>query len=89
MPNISNIDLYVPPPADHEIGAAYARLMLGLNQRVPNLIADYWGPQAWLDEVTEVPPDWEALRNHAVAVATAAQQSELPQNRQERICCWI
>lgn len=85
MPTISTIDLIVPPPAVDEIGAAYARLMLGVGQKAPNFVADYWGPQAWLDAVLQTPPTWENLRQHAVAVATAAQQSDLPRNRRERI----
>lgn len=75
----------VAPPTTAEIGPAFVRLALGVAQRIPNLLQTYLGPPEWLDAVLAEPASLEVLRQHAVAVATAAQQSDLPRNRRERI----
>ena len=85
MVSISNIPLYVAPPAPAEIGSAYLRLALGVSQQTPGLLNIYLGPPEWLEVVQADPPSWEMLRQHAIAVATAAQKSDLPRHRRERI----
>jgi hypothetical protein len=80
-----NINLYVAPPATADIGAAYVRLALGLAQKVPQLLQAYLGPAEWPDAVLADPASPDLLRTHAVAVATAAQKSELPRHRRERL----
>lgn len=85
MTAVNNITLFVAPPAIAEIGSAYLRLVLGLAPHVPGLINAYFGPPDWLDVVEAEPPSLEMLRHHAIAVATAAQKSDLPRSRRERI----
>lgn len=80
-----NIKLNVAPPSTNEIGAAYARLALGLSQKVPGLLNAYVGPEEWLEAILAEPPDLLMLRHHAEAVATAAQKSQLQRNRKERL----
>ena len=71
----TNIDLYVAPPATADIGGAYVRLALGMAQQVPRLLQAYLGPAEWPETVLADPASPDMLRTHAVAVATAAQQS--------------
>lgn len=85
MATVSNITLYVAPPDTTEIGSAYLRLVLGLEQYVPGLVNTYFGPPEWQAAVQAEPPSLEALRQHAIAIATATQKSDLPRNRRERI----
>lgn len=82
---IQTIPLYVPPPTTAETGAAYTRLALGVAEHVPGLLNSYFGPEAWREAVLADLPSLEQLRHHAIAVATAAQKSELGRNRRERI----
>ena len=81
----TNITLYTPPPTEADIGPAYVRLALGVAQYYPGLLNNFLGPAAWLEAVRAEPPSLEMLRQHAVAVATAAQKSNLPRNRKERV----
>jgi hypothetical protein len=85
MASVSNITFYVAPPTTTEIGLAYVRLALGVSQWVPGLLNIYLGPAEWQEAVLTDSPSLEVLRDHAVATATAAQKSDLPRNRQERI----
>lgn len=85
MASVSNIAFYIAPPTTAEIGLAYVRLALGVSRWVPGLLNGYLGPAEWQEAVLAEPPSLEMLRNHAVATATAAQKSDLPRNRQERI----
>lgn len=82
---MTTITLYVEPPATDEIGGAYTRLVLGLAQHWPHLLDTYIGPPEWVVSVDNDPASLEALRTHAVAVATATQRSDLPQTRRDRI----
>lgn len=88
---MKNIPLIVPPPTTAEtacplgIGAAYVRLALGVAEHIPGLLKGYLGPDEWREAVLADLPSLELLRHHAVAVATAAQKSELPRHRRERI----
>ena len=72
-------------PATTDLDAAYIRLTLGVGQYVPGLVNHYLGPSEWQQAVIADPPSLEMLRNHAVSVATAVQQSKLPENRQKRL----
>lgn len=81
----TNITLYAPPPTEADIGPAYVRLALGVAQYYPDLLFSYLGPADWLEAVQAEPPSLEMLRQHAVAVATATQKSNLPRNRKERV----
>lgn len=74
-----------PISAKADIDAAYVRLALGVGQYVPGLVNDYWGPPEWQQAVKADPPSLDILRHHAVSVATAVQQSSLPENRQKRL----
>ncbi|MDX1524532.1 MAG: hypothetical protein R3264_23075, partial [Anaerolineae bacterium] len=85
MNSNGKITLYTDPPSVAEIGPAYVRLALGVAQWQPDLLNAYLGPPAWLADVLADPPDLATLRQHAVAVATATQQSDLPPNRRERL----
>lgn len=85
LSTINNIKLYVAPPATADIGGAYVRLALGMVQKVPRLLQAYLGPAEWPEAVLADPASLDMLRTHAVAVATAAQQSDLPHHRRERL----
>lgn len=75
----------LPPAKTSDMGAAYGRLALGVAHYFPNLINNYWGPRAWRQTVAANPPTLDRLRTQAVALATAVQQSPLPENRQKRV----
>ena len=86
MISVNNNQQKVAPfPAATDLDAAYVRLALGVGQHVPGLVNSYWGPPGWRQAVIDDPPSLATLRNHAVTVATAVQQSSLPPNRQKRL----
>ena len=81
----NNQQKLAPFLAAADVAAAYVRLALGVGRHVPGLVNSYEGQPEWQQAVISDPPSLETLRNHAVTVATAVQQSSLSPNRQKRL----
>ncbi|MDT8305733.1 MAG: hypothetical protein RRC07_07330 [Anaerolineae bacterium] len=71
--------------ATTDVGTAFVSLALGVAQHRPDCLHSYWGPDEWLEAIASHPPSLAALRDEAVSVATAVQNSNLPQNRLDRL----